>query len=261
MAISLDSISSGKSLKAPRIVVMGTEKVGKSTFASEAESPIFIPIKGEEGIDDLDAAKFPTCSTLSEVIECMGILYNDKHKYKTVVIDSVSTLEVLVWDEVCRVNGADSIEKVNGGYGKGYIEALKPWREVMECMDLLRNDKNMASIVIGHVIVKTFNDPTADPYDTYLIDLNMKAANALYRWSDAILFINQKAIVRKTDESFGKTKRRAVGDDSHYLYTKKRPSHPGGGRGVFGQLPYELPLSWKSFQEAVTIANDKRKEK
>lgn len=257
MAISLESISREKVLRAPRMVVLGTEKIGKSTFAASADEPIFLPIKREEGIDALKVAKFPTCNDYGDVIACLGVLCNEKHEYRTVVIDSASSLEPLIWDQCCKRNGAASIEKVGGGYAKGYVEALKEWREIMDGLDFLRNEKNMASIIIGHVTVKSFNDPTSDSYDQYRFDINQKASDTFYRWSDAVLFINQRIITKKEDVGFGKTKTKATGDARRFLYTQKRPAHPGGGRGVYGELPYEIPLSWAEYTKAVTTANGK----
>lgn len=249
MALSLESISKGKARLAPRIVLLGVEKVGKSTFAAGAESPIFIPTKGEQGTDELDVAKFPTASSYADVIEALGVLYQSDHPYKTVIIDSASTLEPMLWDETCKRNAADSIEKVGGGYGKGYTEALKQWRELMDGLDALRMDKGMASILIGHVVASEFNDPEADPYTTYSFDINKKAAAAINRWADCILFANfKKAIVQKTDAGFNKSNARAVGTGQRTLYTEKRPAHPGGNR--YG-LPYEMKLSWPDFRAAL----------
>jgi hypothetical protein len=115
----------------------------------------------------------------------------------------------------------------------------------------------MASIVIGHVKVKRFDDPAGPSYDQYQFDLNDRAANLLYRWADVILFANTKVIVKTEDAGFGKEKGRGIDitGGARFLYTQKRPSHPGGGRGVFGQLPYELPLSWSNLMDAVTTAS------
>ena len=97
MAFNLDSISKGKAVRAPRIVLLGVEKIGKSTFASQSDDAIFIPIKGEEGADDLDVAKFPTAKAHADVLQAIGTLYSEDHDYKTVVLDSASTLEPLIW--------------------------------------------------------------------------------------------------------------------------------------------------------------------
>lgn len=251
MAISLQSISTGKARKAPRIVLLGVEKVGKSTFGAGADSPVFLPMKGEQGIDELDCAKFPPAQSFDDVIDALRVLYEEKHDYKTVVMDSSSAAEPLIWDKVCRsVSPAvESIEKVGGGYGKGYIEALRYWREIMDGLDALRDERGMSSIIIGHVKAKEFNDPEADPYTTYTFDVNDRAANAMYRWADAILFAGfKKAIVQKHDAGFNKRTARATGTGQRVLLTEKRPAHPGGNR--YG-LPYELPLDFAKFAEAL----------
>jgi len=254
MAFDLESISHGKAVRAPRILLLGVEKIGKSTFASQSDDAIFIPIKGEEGADDLDVAKFPTANTLSDVVEAISTLYSQPHDYKTVVIDSASTLQTLIWDSTCKRANVDSIEKVDGGFGKGYVEAMNDWRKVLDGLDALRNDRGMASIIIGHVTVKPFNDPLADSYDTYIFDIHKRASEAIQRWSDSILFCNRRVAVRKEEVGFNQTKARATGGGDPFLYTQKRPSHPGGGRGVYGQLPYELPLNWQAFTDAVLAA-------
>ncbi len=249
MALSLESISKGRAIKAPRIVLLGVEKVGKSTFGSQSDSPIFIPMKGEQGIDGLDVAKFPPAQTYEDIIDAIRILYQDQHDYKTVVLDSTSAAEPIIWDKACKAAGVDSIEKVGGGFGKGYVEVLKFWREIMDGFDALRDDRGMTTVLIGHVKAKEFNDPEADPYTTYMFDVHDKTANSLYRWADCILFAGfKKAIVQKSDAGFNKTKSRATGSGQRVLYTEKRPAHPGGNRY---SLPYELPLSWSKFMEAL----------
>ena len=258
MAFDLASITNETRIRAPRIILLGVEKIGKSTFASGANNPIFIPIKGEEGIDDIRVPKFPVVRDYADLLSCFNTLYTQQHSHETLCIDSGSTLEPIIWADVCAKNGnVDSIEKVGGGYAKGYTEALSRWRQIAESLDTLRSERNMASIIIGHVKVKRFDDPCGDSYDTYQFDLNDRAANLLYRWADVILFANTKVIVKKEDVGFGKEKHRAIdiSGGNRFLYTQKRPAHPGGGRGVFGRLPYELPLNWANLMDAVQAAS------
>ncbi len=255
MSYDLSQLEHAPTLRPPRMLVMGPEKIGKTTFAAGAPQPVFLPIRGEEGADDLSVPRFPTCTTFDEVMTALRSLHDQKHEFATAVIDSVSTLEPLVWDAVCRAEGVDSIEKVGGGFGKGYIEAVIRWRQLMDLLDALRA-QGMASILIGHVTVRTFADPTSENYDQYQLDLNRHAAAALMRWSDCILFANSRALIRKEESGFNKTTRKAVLREERCLFTQKRPAHPGGGRGVYGRLPYELPLSWAAFEEAITQAKE-----
>lgn len=254
MAYDLNAISSDARLRPPRIILLGVEKIGKSTFAAGSDSPIILPIKGEEGVDALSVPKTPVCNTFEDVDGWLNAIGAGDEEHGMVVIDSASALEPLIWAKTCQDNNnADSIEKVNGGYGKGYVEALKYWRRLTELLDKFRTYRGMGSIIIGHVKVKRFDDPAGDSYDTYSFDLNDKAANLLYRWADVILFANTKVVVRKEDVGFNKEHKRGIDitGGARFLYTQKRPAHPGGGRGAFGRLPYELPLDWVAFRDAV----------
>lgn len=255
MALNLQSISTSATIKSPRTVLLGVEKIGKTTFASQHPSPIFIPITGETGLDYLEAARFPAAQTHADVMEALRVLYHEDHPYKTVVIDSASAIEPLIFDATCKEHGVASIEKVGGGYGKGYVEALKYWRELCTALDFLRDDKGIGCVLIGHVKCKEFNDPESDPYTCYWWDVDTRAANLVYRWCDVLLFANYKrAIVSKSDAGFNKQVARATSTGQRCLYTQKRPAHPGGGRGVYGQLPYEIPLGYSEWQKAIASA-------
>jgi hypothetical protein len=111
----------------------------------------------------------------------------------------------------------------------------------------------MASVIIGHVKVKRFDDPNGASYDQYQFDINDKGANLLYRWADLILFANTKVVVKTEDKGFGAKKARGIDitGGERFLFTQKRPAHPGGGRDPYGQLPYEMPLDWSVFEQSV----------
>ena len=266
MAISLQSLSQGVSVKAPRIVVIGVEKIGKTTFSCGghfeggqlasvgSNKPVIISVKGEEGADALDVAKFPTVYDFGSALDCLRALAKEEHEFETVVLDSASALEPLIWQTTCKEGDKKSIEDF--GYGKGYILALEYWRQVCNGLDYLRENKGMTSIIIGHTRVKTMQDPETDPYDAYIMDIHDKAANLLFRWADVILFCNTKKIVKsETGQAV------EVNAGQRYLFTRKTPSHPGGGRGVYGHLPVEIPLDWWSFQNAVNAAMENKPNK
>jgi len=254
MAFNLASITSESRLRAPRLILLGEAKVGKSSFAASSPSPIFIPIKNEDGLDDLGCAKFPVCQTFQDVMQCIYSLYSDSHSFQTVVLDSSSALEPLIAASAClRCGNVSSVEKIGGGFGKGWNEMLVEWRQLIEALDALREAKEMCSIVIGHTKTRRYDDPLEGSYDRFEWDVNEKAASTLYRWSDAVLFAAFKTVVKKEDAGFNKETKRAIDITSgqRFLYTQRRPGHPGGGRGKLGRLPYELPLNWSSFISAI----------
>jgi hypothetical protein len=160
-----------------------------------------------------------------------------------------------VWKAVCEEDEKrpENIEKVGGGYGKGYLFAVDKWRQLTKALDALRDTKCMSCILIGHTRVRRYDDPIEGSYDRFEWDIHAKAENMMYRWCDSILFASFKAaIVRKEEVGFDKTVKRAIdiSQGERYLYTQKRPGHPGGGRGIWGRLPYEIPMSWDSLMDA-----------
>lgn len=274
MALSLSNISSKARIRAPRILLLGTPKIGKSEFACGAcfsggkrseigrNAPVVLPIKGEEGVDELPVPVFLTgpeqdqpFGSFDELLEGLGVLWADEHDHKTVVIDSVSTLEPLIWEEVCRRGGKSDI--TDFGYGDGYTLAASLWRELLDGLDALRAKRNMATVLIGHVKVKRFNDPCGDAYDRYESDLHDKAASLLTKWVDVTLFANTKVAVKKEDAGFGKKAARGIDatGGQRFLFCQKRPAYEfAGGRGIYGHMPHELPLSYDAFQAAVAQA-------
>jgi len=109
----MERIHSGRRHTPPRLLIYGTEGIGKSTTAAQAPNPIFIPT--EDGLDQIDCSSFPLAGKLADVESALQSLLNEKHDFASVVIDSVDWLERLIWDVLCEQYGVSSIEKVDGG--------------------------------------------------------------------------------------------------------------------------------------------------
>ena len=124
----LEQIHKGKRATPPRILLYGTEGIGKSTFAAQAPSPIFIPT--EDGLGEIDCASFPLAKKYTDVEAYLSALAIEQHEYQTVIVDSCDWLEQLIWDDLCHTSHASSIEKCDGGYGRGYVAAIGYWRQI-----------------------------------------------------------------------------------------------------------------------------------
>ena len=253
MAISLSQLKRTTALAAPRILIHGVAGVGKTTFAAGAPKPVLV--QTEDGLGTLEVPRFPLARSFDEVMEALAALYTDSHDFATVVIDSVDWLEPLVWQKACQENGWKDLEEP--GYGKGYVAALDPWRQYLEGLNALRDERGMTVIQIAHTDIKRFDSPEHEPYDRYVIKLHARAAALLQEHSDVVLFANYRISTVKSDVGFNKKVTRALGSGERVLYTAERPAFLAKNR--YG-LPDTLPLSWAAFAEAMPHSSTEQKE-
>jgi hypothetical protein len=235
-------------------MIYGTEGIGKSSTAAQAPNAIFIPT--EDGLDQIDCARFtfdgPCATRLSEVTDALTALIRESHDYHTVVIDSADWLERLVWDVLCEQYNVSNIEKVDGGYARGYTHAMTYWRRMLDDLDLLRNERGMAVILLAHAKVEKFDDPEASAYDRYSPRLHKHVTALLTEWVDAVLFATRKVITKTEDAGFNRKRTIASGLGSdggdRVLRTVGSPACVAKNRF---NLPAELPLSWSALMDAM----------
>lgn len=239
MAITLSSLKRVKSTLPPRLIIYGPEKIGKTTLASEFPNPVFIQTEDGETADEITT--FGKLTSFDDVYEAMGSLYTEDHDYRTVVIDSLSALQPLIWQKL--ISDRPSTEKgkpvkqiEDYGYGKGYVMALDYWRMLVEGVDALRRDRNMAVILIGHSRVANITPPESDSFNRYTVDINDKASDLIAREMDGILFLKCPIQIKEDDVGFNKTRKRATGSGSVVLIhtDKGNPAHSAGTR-------YDMP--------------------
>ena len=251
MAISLESISRSTGIKAPRIVVHGGPGLGKTTLAAGAPNPIFICT--EDGLGKLEVDAFPMMQSFQDVLDAITVLYSSDHNYQTLVIDSLDHLEPLIWQHLCDTYVGSKGERYQAiedfGYGRGFLEALNLWRQLLNGLEALRNEKGMAFILIAHSEIKRFESPTTDSYDRYQIKLHKRASELVQESVDCILFADYKTVIEKEEAGFNKTKTRGISTGQRYLYTEAKPGFIAKNR--YG-LPAELPLDWQAFSDALT---------
>lgn len=243
MAFNLASITPTKRLRAPKVVICGTNKIGKTTFASSA--PNSIGILTEDGADAIDAQAFPLVTTLTEVYEAIGTLLNEDHDFNNLFVDSLDWLEPLVQNHVCAQNNWATIEQP--GYGKGYIAATEEWRVLLSGFEMLRAQRNMGIFLIAHDKIKRIDDPLTEGYDAHVLKLHDKASALVMEWADVIGFAGYQVFVNQKDAGFGQKESKAVTSGARLLYVEPHPAHCGGSR--FGLK--NMSLDYATFSAAL----------
>ena len=228
-----------------------------SSTASQAPKPIFIPT--EDGLDQIDCASFPLANTLADVQNALQVLIHEEHDFESAVIDSLDWLERLIWDALCGQYGVSSIEKVDGGYARGYTHALTHWRSILNDLDTLRNQRHMCIILLAHAKVEKFEDPEQSAYDRYSPRLHKHATALITEWADAVLFATRKVITKTEDAGFGRDRTIAsgLGKDGGERILRCVGSPACVAKNRYG-LPAELPLSWQALMNAMAEKGDGR---
>lgn len=250
------TITKGKIKQPEMVLIHGVDGVGKSTLAAGAPDPFYIA--SEKGTSNLNVTRAAVAS-MSEAREAVLHLLNTKHSHGTAVLDTLDHLEALMWDEICKEKGVQNIEHVDGGYGKGYVEANRRWREFYHLLERLRTEKGMHVIIIAHSHIKAFQDPQANAaYDRYILKLNDKAAGIWRELVDTVLFMNYETL---TKEEKGQKKAKAFGNGDRILYTERRPAFDAKNRDG---LPFSIELPdpkldgkspWQAYMEAKAASN------
>jgi hypothetical protein len=235
----LKSISRTKRIEAPKILLAGEPKIGKSTFASMA--PNSIGILTEDGLSGIDANAFPLAKSLDDVYSAINTLLTEKHEFESVFLDSLDWCEPLVHKHVCEANGWKDVE--SPGYGKGYIAAASEWKNVLDGFEALRKERGMAVILISHVKQQRIESPISEGFDAYVLKMHSKASALVEEWADIVGFAAHRITLRKTDAGFGQKEVKAGKTGERILHLEAHPAYPSGNR--FGLV--DCALDWAEF--------------
>lgn len=244
--MTLSAVTKGI-LPAPyRIVIHGTDGVGKSTFAADAPAPIFLG--AEDGTGHLDVARFPAPECWQDVLDAVKTLTLEAHDYKTLAVDSLDWVEPHIWQTVCDAAGVDHLEEVGGGYGKGPAAALDLWRVFLSALERLQAAKGMHVVLIAHTQIKPFKNPEGDDWERYILKLHPGAAGLCREWVKGVYFANYETFAVKDK----KKRIRGVSTGARLIYTQRTAAYDAKDR--YG-LPESIPLSWADFDAAAKAAS------
>ena len=227
-------ISKGKKKQAVRVVLYGTEGIGKTTLAAHFPKPLFIDV--EQGSYQIDVERFDGITTWADVLEAIGYVEQNPDSCKTLVLDTADKAEQMLVEQILKENKAASIETVGGGYGKGYTMLQERFqKELLFSLDRIIA-KGINVVICAHSIVRTITLPDADPYDHYELKCSKKVSPILKEWADILAFCDYKISV-VTDGGKGKAK----GSGKRMIHFTHKPTYDAKNR--YG-LPDDAEMSY-----------------
>jgi hypothetical protein len=166
-------------------------------------------------------------------------------------------LERLIHRKICQRAGVSSISEVGGGFGKGAIQTAEMLQTVLQKLNYLRTEKNMAILLTAHADAEKFVDPEGGSWDRWELRGGEAYTKIWVEWVDTIAFCKQQTILKEEKMDFSK---RTVavplaGDPNggRVMLTRGGPGLIGGSRVT---LPEVLPLQWGAFINAYTAATN-----
>ena len=232
-------ITKGKRARAQKVVIYGTEGIGKSSLAAQFPEPLFIDTEGST--DNMDVARLDKPTSWVMLNNQIAFIKANPTVCKTLVIDTIDWAESLCVDNLCAMHGKKGIEDF--GYGNGYVYAKEEMgRFLNRLQDLIEIGINV--VLTAHAQIRKFELPDEmGSYDKYELKLGKKTSSQtaplVKEWADLLLFCNYKTYLISQEKS---TKKKAQGNQ-RVMYTEHNPAWDAKNRHG---LPSELPLDYNS---------------
>ena len=226
------NITSGKIDRALKVVVYGSEGIGKTTFAAAFPEPLFIDTEG--GTAHMDVRRIDRPQSWDELLSIVEEVASDPNVCKTLVLDTADWAEALCANYICQKYKQNSIESF--GYGKGYTYLAEEFGRLFTEFDaVIESGKNV--VITAHAKMRKFEQPDEQgAYDRWEMKLSKQVAPLLKEWCDMLLFLNYKTYVVTSETNSKKAQ-----GGKRVMYTSHHPCWDAKNRHG---LPAEMEMDF-----------------
>lgn len=226
------NISTGIIPRAQKVVIYGSEGVGKTTLAASFPNPLVIDTEG--GTSHMDVRRIEKPQSWEELIAIVSEVAATPNICKTLVIDTADWAEQLAVAHICTKYKQNSIESF--GYGKGYTYLSEEFARLFAALDKCIA-AGIHAVVTAHAKMRKFEQPDEQgAYDRWEMKLSKQVAPLLKEWCDMLLFLNYKTFVVTTETNAKKAQ-----GGKRVVYTSHHPCWDAKNRH---SLPEELDLDF-----------------
>lgn len=212
-------------------LIYGAPKVGKSTFCSQFDSPLFLD--SESGLRNLETYNI-SIGCWEDVLDAYKALLEAKKAgtlpYRTLVFDTINNFYLYCMDYVCKKNGIKHPSDLD--YGKGWSMVRIQFTNAMNAFKSL----GLGVVYVCHASEKTIKTRVGE-YTRYDAAISGQAYELIVGSCDFVLF----AAIESTENG-----------EKRILRTK--PCEYWNAGDKTGKLPAEIPLDAKAFIKAYNDA-------
>lgn len=207
--------------KAPIITIVGSPGTGKTTLGAMFPGALILPTEdGTSVFENWDADAQPDVlprlpkaakdeagnmkrSPRATLLAIMDELITTDHGYKTLVVDSITTLAKMFEDEIALRDDVGTVADAAGGFHKGYVETASWHADFVYRCEQLRAVKKMGVVFLAHTGVKKIRnrpDAAAD-YSVFSLDMDAQAMSVYVAQSDAVLYLKKEEFVVGSEQN------------------------------------------------------------
>lgn len=222
-----------------KAIIYGVPGVGKTTFAAQFPAPYILDL--ERGAERYEVPHNSDIETFSEFRQVLATLPPGTG---TVIIDTFDELEKMIVQHVMNRENVDSLNKIGGGYGRGWLAVYEQFGQVISDLDRIRIKQGMNIVLVGHSTIKHFEPADSAGYDRYTFACYEKNNDMLRRWSDITLFARFDSIVVEDGQNA-----KVKSNGKRVAYTVSNPCWDAKSRW---KLPEKIPFEFSAIASILT---------
>ena len=222
-----------------KAIIYGVPGVGKTTFAAQFPAPYILDL--ERGAERYEVPHNSDIETFSEFRQVLAALPPGTG---TVIIDTFDELEKMIVQHVMNRENVDSLNKIGGGYGRGWLAVYEQFGQVISDLDRIRIKQGMNIVLVGHSTIKHFEPADSAGYDRYTFACYEKNNDMLRRWSDITLFARFDSIVVEDGQNA-----KVKSNGKRVAYTVSNPCWDAKSRW---KLPEKIPFEFSAIASILT---------
>ena len=227
-------ISNGRIARAQKVVLYGSEGIGKSTLAAMFPNPLFIDTEG--GTAHMDVRRIAKPGTWVELMDILNEVSMTPDICGSLVIDTADWAEQLAVSHVCAKYKKAGLEDF--GYGKGHTYLAEEFTPFFRALDRIIA-AGIHVVVTAHAKMRKFEQPDEmGAYDRWEMKLSKQVAPLFKEWCDMLLFLNYQTYVVTTENKSTKAQ-----GGKRVIYTSHHPCWDAKNRHG---LPEVLDLDYEN---------------